>query len=74
MIWTIFSSANGSAACSYFAHGLLCKYHGTCCCAMCCYMFMSICAAGSSGSILALTLLFLPAAVLIVYAACRSRR
>ena len=28
--------------CSYFAHGLLCKYHSTCCCAMCCYMFMSI--------------------------------
>ena len=28
--------------CSYSAHGLLCKYHSTCCCAMCCYMFMSI--------------------------------
>lgn len=28
--------------CSYFAHGLLCKYHSSCCCGMCTYMMLYI--------------------------------
>merc|ERR1712100_911419 len=65
--------------CLYFAHGLLCKYHSTCCCAMCCYMFMSIFGAvGSSGSILVplpySSICSPPSRIVWGGAACRSRR